>query len=128
MESLSSDTLVHLANKGWAGVPTHHGSCGGCSLSCCSLVDLVLGSLDLGLQMWGRMKVFALFPRASPFDVIHAHGDGVVVGVNHCAVSRMSKPTIVFSSVAIATLVLSTYLQGHEVQEGQSTWNKSTLW
>lgn len=88
-----------------------HGSCSGCSLCCCSLVDLVLGSLYLGLQMCRRMKIFALFPRASSLDVIHADGYCVVIGVNHCAVSRMSKSTIIFSSVAIATLVLSTYLK-----------------
>lgn len=125
MNSLLSDTAVHCfvtVNKDWAEVSTHHGSCSGCSLCCGSLVDLVLGSLDLGLQMCGRMEVFALFPRASPFDVIHTHGDCVVIGVNHCAVSRMGEPTIIFSSVAIASLVLSTYLWGHEVHEGQSIW------
>lgn len=67
--------------------------------------------IDLGLQMRGRMKVFALFPRAPPFDVIHTHGDCVVIGVNHCAVSRMGEPAVVFPSVAISTLVLSTHLQ-----------------
>lgn len=117
---------VRSAGRERAGVPTHHGSCGGCRLGRCSLVDLVLGGLDLGLQMGRGVEVFALFPRASPFDVIHAHGDRVVVGVDHGAVRGMSKPTIVFSPVAIATLVFSTHLQGHQVR-GSVNMDKQNL-
>lgn len=52
----------------------------------CGLVHLVLGSLNFGLQVGWRVEVLALFPRASALDVVHAHGDGVVVGVDHGAV------------------------------------------
>lgn len=89
---------------------THHGSCSRCCLGSCSLVNLVLGSLDLGLQVCRRVKIFALFPGASPFDVIHADGDRVVVGVDHGAVGRVSEPAVILSPVAVPALVLSTYL------------------
>lgn len=88
-----------------------HGGRRGRSLRGSSLVDLVLGSLDLGLQMRRGVEVLALFPRASPFDVIHAHGDRVVVGVDHRAVCRMREPTVVLPSVAVAALVLSADLK-----------------
>lgn len=74
------------------------------------MVNLVLGSLDLGLQVCRRVKIFALFPGASPFDVIHADGDRVVVGVDHGAVGGVSEPAIILSPVAVPALVLLTYL------------------
>lgn len=92
---------------------THHGGCSSCCLSSCCLVDLVLGSFDLSLQVCRGVEIFALFPGASPFDVIHADGHCVVVGINHCTVGRVSEPAIVFSSITIAALIFSTYLQQH---------------
>lgn len=59
---------------------TYHG----CSSR--GLVDLMLGGFDFGLQVSRRVKVFALLPRAAALDVVHAHGDRVVVGVDHGAV------------------------------------------
>lgn len=90
---------------------TYHGCCSSCCLSSCCLIDLVLGSFDLSLQMGWRVKIFALFPWTSPFDVIHTDSNSIVVGINHCTVSRVSKPAIIFSSVTVATLILSTYLR-----------------
>lgn len=88
----------------------HHGRGG------CGLVHLVLGSLNFGLQMGGRMEVLALFPGAPPLDVVHAHGDGVVVGVYHGAVCRVGEATVVLSPGAVASLVLPTHL---ETEDGE---------
>lgn len=83
----------------------HHGRGG------CGLVHLVLCSLNFGLQVRWRVKVLALFPGAPPLDVVHAHRDGVVVGVDHGTVSRVSEAAIVLPPGAVPPLVLSAHLQ-----------------
>lgn len=89
----------------WTG--TYHGCSGR------SLVDLVLGGLDLGLQVSRRVKVLALLPRTAALDVVHTHGDGVVIGVDHSAVRRVGKAAVVLPACAVAPLVFPTYL-GHK--------------
>lgn len=74
------------------------------------LVHLVLGGLDLGLQVSRRVEVLALLPRAAALYVVHAHSDRVVVGVNHRAVWRMGEATVVLPARAVTPLVLPTYL------------------
>lgn len=93
-------------------VRTAHHGCGGCGL-----VHLVLCSLNFGLQMGRWMEVLAFFPGAATFDVVHAHSDGVVVGINHGAVSRVGKATVVLSPGAVTPLIFSTNLKT------RSTWN-----
>lgn len=83
---------------------THHGRSG------CGLVHLVLCCFDLGLQMRGRMEIFAFVSRAATLDVVHTHGDGVLAGVDHGAVSRVSKSAVGLAARAITALVLATHL------------------
>lgn len=83
----------------------HHGRGG------CGLVHLVLSSLDLGLQMGRWVEVLALFPGAPALDVVHAHGDGVVIGVDHGAVCGMGEAAVVFASRAVAPLIFPAYLE-----------------
>lgn len=83
----------------------HHGRGG------CGLVHLVLGSLDLSLQVGRRVEVLALFPGAAALDVVHAHGDGVVVGVDHGAVCGVSEAALVLGPCAAAPLILPTHLE-----------------
>lgn len=56
------------------------------------------------------MEVLALFPGAAALDVVHAHGDGVVVGVNHGAVGGVSEAALVLRPCAAAPLILPTHL------------------
>lgn len=93
---MSVSTLVQTA---------HHGGGG------CGLVHLVLGSLNFGLQMGRRVEVLALFPRASTLDVVHAHGDGVVVGVDHGAVRGVGEATVGLPPGAAAPLIFPTHLE-----------------
>lgn len=88
-----------------ASATAHHGRGG------CGLVHLVLSSLNFGLQVGWRMEVLAFFPRAPTLDVVHAHGDCVVIGVYHGAICRVGKATVVFPSRAITSLILSTHLK-----------------
>lgn len=97
--SLAGVLLSHL----WTG--TYHG----CSSR--SLVDLVLGGFDLGLQVSRRMEVFALLPRAAALNVVHAHSDCVVVRVDHSAVCRVGEATVVLPTSAVPSLILPTYLE-----------------
>lgn len=83
----------------------HHG-CGGCGL-----IHLVLSSLDFGLQMSRRVEVLALFPGATTLNVVHAHSDGVVIGVDHGAVCRMGKATVILTPRAVSPLILPTHLE-----------------
>lgn len=83
---------------------TYHGC------SSCGLVHLVLGGLDLGLQVSRRVEVLALLPRAAALYVVHAHSDRVVVGVNHSAVWGVGEATVVLPARAVTPLVLPTYL------------------
>lgn len=87
-------------------VQTAHHGCGGCGL-----VHLVLGSLNFGLQMGRRVEVLALFPGAPTLDVVHAHGDCVVVGVDHGAVRGVGKAAIVLPPRAVAPLIFPTHLE-----------------
>lgn len=86
-------------------IVTYHG----CSSR--SLVDLVLGRLDLGLQMSWRVKVLALLPRAASLNVVHTHSDRVVIGVDHSAVCRVGKAAVVLPTSAVTSLVFPTYLE-----------------
>lgn len=56
------------------------------------------------------MEVLALFPGAAALDVVHAHGDGVVVGVNHGAVGGVSEAALILRPCAAAPLILPTHL------------------
>lgn len=80
------------------------------SCSSCSLVHLVLGSFDLRLQVSWRVKVLALLPRAAALNVVHAHSDCVVVGVNHSAVCWVGEATVILPACAVTPLVLPTNL------------------
>lgn len=82
----------------------HHGRGG------CGLVHLVLSSLNFGLQMGRRVEVLALFPGTPALDVVHAHGDGVVIGVDHGAVCGVGEAAVVFAPRAVAPLIFPTYL------------------
>ena len=57
------------------------------------------------------MEVLALFPGAAALDVVHAHGDGVVVGVDHGAVGGVGEAAVVLAPGAVAPLVLPTHLE-----------------
>lgn len=83
---------------------THHGRGG------CGLVHLVLCCFNLGLQVCRRMEIFAFVPWAAALDVVHTHSDGVLAGVYHGAVSRVSKSAVCLAARAITTLVLATHL------------------
>lgn len=84
---------------------TYHGCSGR------SLVYLVLGGFDLSLQVSRRVEVLALLPGAATLNVVHAHSDSVVVGVDHSAVCRVSEATVVFPARAVSPLVFPTYLK-----------------
>lgn len=90
-------------------VQTAHHCRGGCGL-----VHLVLGSLYFGLQMSRWVKVLALFPRAPTLDVVHAHGDGVVVGVDHGAVCGVGEATVGLPARAVAPLIFTTHLESEK--------------
>lgn len=106
---MSVTTLVQTA---------HHGRGG------CGLVHLVLGSLNFGLQVGRRVEVLALFPGAATLDVVHAHGDGVVVGVDHGAVCRVGKATVILPPGAVAPLILPTHLEIRwEERNDEKTWS-----
>ncbi len=70
----------------------------------------MLGGFDLGLQVSRRVKVLALLPRAAALNVVHTHSDRVVVGVNHSAVCRVGKATVILPTRAVTPLILPTYL------------------
>lgn len=83
----------------------HHGRRG------CGLVHLVLSGLDFGLQVGWWVEVLALFPGAPALDVVHAHGDGVVVGVDHGAVCWVGETALVLAPSAAAPLILPAHLE-----------------
>lgn len=92
---------------------SHHGcSCGGSLRSHSCLVGLVLGGLNLGLQVGRGMEVLALLTGAAALDVVHAHSDSVISGVNHWTVTRMSKTAICLPSCTGSTLKLAAHLRG----------------
>lgn len=93
----------HWCDRPWT--ETYHG----CSRR--RLVDLVLGGFDLGLQVSRRVKVLALLPRAAALNVVHAHGDCVVVGVDHRAIGRVGEATVALPACAVTPLVFPTHLE-----------------
>lgn len=70
----------------------------------------MLRRFDFGLQMCRRVKILAFLPHATTFYVIHTHGYGVVVCVNHCAVCRMCKAAISLSTCTVSPLELPAHL------------------
>lgn len=98
----------------------HHGRGG------CGLIHLVLGGLDLGLQMGRRVEVLALFPGAAALDVVHAHGDGVVVGVDHGAVCGVGEAAVVFAPGAVSPLIFPTHLETNSNNNNSTRSRKST--
>ena len=75
------------------------------------MVHLVMSCLELGLQVWGRMKVLAFLPGASAFDVIHADGHSIITCFNHRGISRMSIAAIALTTGTISTLKFSANLK-----------------
>lgn len=111
---------------------SHHGCGRGCRLrSHGRLVGLVLGGLDLGLQVCRGVKVLALLARAAALDVVHAHGDRVVAGVDHGAVARVSEAAVRLAAGAVAPLELAADL-GEDTEKTRMTdkgwhWLNGTL-
>ena len=70
------------------------------------------------------MEILALLPGASALDVVHAHGDRVVAGVDHGAVARVGEAAVRLAPRTVPPLELSAHLgsgggeaevtQGHE--------------
>lgn len=75
------------------------------------LVGLVLGGLDLGLQVRRRVEVLALLARAAALDVVHADGDGVVARVEHGAVARVGEAAVRLAAGAVPPLELAANLR-----------------
>lgn len=80
----------------------------GCSLG--RLAHLLLTRFDFGLQMGRWVKILALLPGAAAFDVVHAHSDGVISGVNHRAVTGVRKAAICFAPRTVSPLKLTAHL------------------
>jgi len=78
------------------------------------LVGLVLGGLDLGLQVGRWVEVLALLAGAAALDVVHADGDGVVAGVDHGAVAGVSEAAVGLPASAVAPLELAAHLGAGE--------------
>lgn len=76
----------------------------------------MLGRLDLGLQVGRGVEVLALLAGAAALDVVHAHGDRVVAGVDHGAVARVREAAVCLAAGAVAPLELAANLalQGNE--------------
>lgn len=90
---------------------SHHGcSCGSGLRSHSCLVGLVLGGLNLGLQVGRWVEVLALLAGAAALDVVHADGDRVVTGVDHGAVARVSKAAVGLAASTVAPLELTAHL------------------
>lgn len=70
----------------------------------------MLSGFDFGLQVSRRVKVLALLPRAAALYVVHTHSDCVVVGVDHGAICRMGKATVVLPTRAVTPLIFPAYL------------------
>lgn len=89
----------------------HGCSCGSSLRSHSCLVGLVLGGLNLGLQVGGGVEVLALLARAATLDVVHAHGDRVVAGIDHGAVAWVGETAVCLAASAVAPLELAANLQ-----------------
>lgn len=88
---------------------SYHGcSCGPGSTA--RLTDLLLTGFDFGLQVCRRVKILALLPGAAALDVVHANSDCVIGGVNHRAVTGVSKTAIRLPSGTIPPLKLTAHL------------------
>lgn len=98
----------------YASTYHHSRSCRSCLGCHCSLVSLMLRRFDFGLQMCRRVKILAFLPHATTFYVIHTHGYGVVVCVNHCAVCRMCKAAISLSTRTVSPLELPAHLRAKQ--------------
>lgn len=57
------------------------------------------------------MKVLALLAGAAALDVVHAHGDRVVAGVDHGAVARVSEAAVRLAAGAVAPLEFAADLE-----------------
>lgn len=89
---------------------SYHGC--SCSLGCHScLIDLLLTGFDFGLQVRRRVKILALLSGTAALDVVHANSDGVVSGVNHWAVTGVSKAAICLPSCTVSPLKLAAHLR-----------------
>lgn len=88
----------------------------GCSCHDC-VIALLLTGFDFGLQVCRRVKILALLPGAAALDVVHANSDGVIRGVNHWAVTGVSKAAICLSSRTVSTLELAANLRGAIVKK-----------
>lgn len=75
------------------------------------MVHLVMSCLEFGLQVCGRMKVFAFLPGTSAFDIIHADGHSIITCLNHRNISRMSIAAIILTTGTISTLKFSANLE-----------------
>lgn len=78
------------------------------------LVGLVLGGLNLGLQVGRWVEVLALLARAAALDVVHADGDRVVAGVDHRAVARVGEAAVGLTAGAVSPLKLTADLRAGE--------------
>lgn len=94
---------------------SHHGcSCGGGLRGHSCLVGLVLGGLNLGLQVGRRVEVLALLAGAAALDVVHADGDRVVTGVDHGTVAWVGEAAVGLAASAVAALELAANLGAGE--------------
>lgn len=94
---------------------SHHCcSCGSGLRGHSCLAGLVLGGLNLGLQVGRWVEVLALLAGAAALDVVHADGDRVVAGVDHGVVARVSKAAVGLAASAVAPLKLATNLGAGE--------------
>jgi len=60
------------------------------------------------------VEILALLPGAAALDVVHAHGDRVVAGVDHGAVARVGEAAVRLAPGTVAPLELSAHLRGPE--------------
>lgn len=103
----------HFINHQKDNTLTYHSCSCGCGLCChCCLIDLLLTGFDFGLQVCRRVKILALLPGTATLDVVHANSDSVIRGVNHWAVTGMSKAAIRLPSCTVSSLKLTTHLRG----------------
>lgn len=71
------------------------------------------------------MEVLALFPGAAALDVVHAHGDGVVVGVDHGAVCGVGEAAVVLPPRTVASLIFPTHLE-EKITKGRRVTSNPT--
>lgn len=76
--------------------------------------------------MGRRVEVLALFPGAAALDVVHAHGDGVVVGVDHGAVCGVGEAAVVLAPGAVSPLIFPTHLETNSNNINDSTRSRKS--